>query len=43
MNQIMEMLANWLYEYGKTNAGMPSLRGSYEAPVPQQLCDTTKE
>lgn len=37
MNKVFEAIANWLYEYGKTNAGMPSIRGSYEAPVPEQL------
>lgn len=40
---IWDMLASWLYEYGKANAGVPSLRGSYEAPVPQQLCDNDQE
>lgn len=43
MNVILNLFANWLYKYGKTNAGIPSLRGSYEAPVPQQLRDNDQE
>lgn len=37
MNRFFKAIANWLYAYGKTNAGMPSIRGSYEAPVPEKL------
>ena len=28
-----------IYEYGKASAGMPSYRGAYEAPVPEELKD----
>lgn len=37
MNKVWHAIATWLYQHGKVNAGMASLRGSYEAPVPQQL------
>ena len=42
MSKVFEAIANWLYEYGKTNAGIPSIRGSYEAPVPEQLRSDNK-
>lgn len=42
MSSVFEAIANWLYEYGRTNAGMPSIRGSYEAPVPEQLYTDSK-
>lgn len=35
MRQFIRLFASWLYRYGKANAGMPSIRGSYEAPVPK--------
>lgn len=35
MRQFIRLFASWLYCYGKTNAGMPSIRGSYEVPVPK--------
>ena len=37
MNVILKTIANWFYKHGKANAGMASIRGAYEAPVPQQL------
>lgn len=37
MRQFIRLFASWLYRYGKTNAGMPSIRGSYETPVPKAL------
>ena len=37
MNKILVSVAKWLCSYGKTNAGMASIRGSYEAPVPKTL------
>lgn len=37
MRLIAHRFAKWLYRYSKRNAGMPSIRGSYEAPVPVLL------
>lgn len=39
MNKLWEKIASFIYQYGKESAGMVSYRGSYEAPVPQQLRD----
>lgn len=37
MKKLLNVVAEWLYAYGKANAGMASIRGSYEAPVPKKL------
>ena len=37
MYLFIQRFASWLYNYGKANAKMASVRGSYEAPVPQCL------
>lgn len=37
MQRFLQRFVNWLYNYGKANAGMPSIRGSYEVPVPECL------
>lgn len=42
MNVILKTIANWFYKHGKANAGMASIRGAYEAPVPQQLQEQDK-
>lgn len=33
MTVIFKTISNWLYRYGKVNAGMPSIHGVYEAPA----------
>jgi len=43
MTVIFKTISNWLYRYGKVNAGMPSIHGVYEAPVPQQLQEQDKK
>lgn len=43
MNKALKMVADWLFNYGKTNAGMASIRGSYEAPVPVQIQQSDAE
>ena len=43
MNTILKLLANWFYHHGKANAGAPSIRGAYEAPVSQQLQEQEKK
>ena len=43
MNVILKTIANWFYKLGKANAGMASIRGAYEAPVPQQLQEQDKK
>lgn len=42
LKSILEAISNWILEYGKASAGAPSFRGSYEAPVPEQLIETLK-
>ena len=37
MDKILVAIANCFCIYGKTNAGMASIRGSYEAPVPKSV------
>lgn len=37
MYSLIQLFASWLLKYGKANAGMPSVRGSYEAPIPASL------
>lgn len=37
MRSFIQLFASWLFQYGKANAGMPSVRGSYEVPVPASL------
>lgn len=37
MEKVLKVIADWFYNYGKANAGMTSIRGSYEAPVPKRL------
>lgn len=37
MKRILEIMANLLTRYGRFGAGMASVHGSYEAPVPAQL------
>ena len=37
MHSFFQLLASWLLKYGKANAGMPSVRGSYETPIPAGL------
>lgn len=37
MKELLEKVIDALYEYGKAGAGMPSYRGAYEAPVPDEL------
>lgn len=41
MNDLLTRIADFIYSYGKNNAGMPSTHGSYEEEVPQPLrnCD----
>ena len=43
MNTILKLVANWLCHHGKANAGSRSIRGAYEAPVPQQLQEQNKK
>lgn len=43
MNTILKLLANRFRHHGKANAGAPSIRGAYEAPVPQQLQEQEKK
>jgi len=37
MLKLLEKIADFAYEYGKEGAGMPSLRGNYEAAAPKEL------
>ena len=37
MLKLLEKIADFAYEYGKEGAGMPSLRGNYEATAPKEL------
>lgn len=37
MNRLFKVIAAWLFKSGKAYAGMASIRGSYEAPVPKSL------
>lgn len=37
MDGIWKRVAGWIRRYGKEAAGIPSHRGSYEAPVPEAL------
>lgn len=37
MHSLIQKFASWLFNYGKVNAGMASIRGAYEVPVPQYL------
>lgn len=37
MQRFLKIIAHWIYHYGKVNAGMASIRGSYEEPVPTTL------
>lgn len=37
MEGIWKRVAGWIRRYGKEAAGLPSFRGSYEAPVPETL------
>lgn len=41
MNNLLTLIADLMYAYGKDSAGMPSRHGSYEEEVPQSLrnCD----
>lgn len=39
MLKLLKKIANFAYEYGKEGAGMPSLRGNYEATAPKELRD----
>ena len=43
MNVIIRTIADWLYLQGKASAGMASIHGVYEAPVPQQLQEQEKK
>lgn len=43
MHSFIQKFASWLFNYGKANAGMPSVRGSYEAAVPQSLSSQQKQ
>ncbi|MGM9600532.1 MAG: hypothetical protein ACI3W5_02955 [Faecousia sp.] len=40
MDKILKVIAGWIYNYSKANAGMASIRGSYETKVPEQLKST---
>jgi len=37
MHVILKIVADLFFKYGKANAGIPSIHGVFEAPVPQQL------
>ncbi len=37
MKELLQKAIDAIYEYGKAGAGMPSCRGAYEAPVPEEL------
>lgn len=37
MKEFLRKITDAIFEYGKAGAGMPSHRGSYEAPVPAEL------
>ena len=39
MKVLLQMASDAIYAYGKAGAGMPSCRGAYEAPVPEELKD----
>ena len=39
MKELLQKAIDAIYEYGKASAGMPSYRGAYEAPVPEELKD----
>ncbi len=39
MKELLQKAIDVIYEYGKAGAGMPSCRGAYEAPVPEELKD----
>ena len=39
MKELLQKAIDAIYEYGKAGAGMPSCRGAYEAPVPEELKD----
>lgn len=42
MHSFIRKFALWLFNYGKVNAGMASIRGAYEVPVPQCLSSKHK-
>ncbi len=35
MNVILKIVADFFFKYGRANAGIPSIHGAFEAPVPQ--------
>lgn len=37
MQEMLNKIAQAIYAYGKEGAGMPSCRGTFEAPVPAEL------
>lgn len=37
MNDLLALIADLVYAYGRNGAGMPSQHGSYEEEVPQSL------
>lgn len=39
MNELLALIAEFAYFYGKNGAGIPSQHGSYEGEVPQVLRD----
>lgn len=43
MREFLERIAEFAYEYGVKGAGMASIRGNYELPVPQELVQGEEE
>jgi len=37
MKAVMDIIANYFYQYGKNSANMPSYRGIYEDAVPYEF------
>ncbi len=43
MNTMIQHIADWLLKCGQKNAGIPSILGSFETQVPQQLQEQDKQ
>lgn len=43
MFDIFELLAAFAYQFGVSGAGMPSIRGNHEVPVPEELMECEEE